>query len=76
MIKPVRSFYANFARFYTHFLGILSMDEKGELKVLEAPKQETAELMVVDDNINTGLIAALEDDYEALNEQSSDYVKA
>lgn len=57
-------------------LGVLSMDEKGELKVLEAPKQETAELMVVDDNINTGLIAALEDDYEALNEQSSDYVKA
>lgn len=57
-------------------LGVLSMDEKGELKVLEAPKQETAELMVVDDNINTGLIEALEDDYEALNEQSSDYVKA
>ena len=57
-------------------LGVLSMDEKGELKVLEAPKQETAELMVVDDNINTGLIAALEEDYEALNEESSDYVKA
>ena len=51
------------------------MDEKGELKVLEAPKQETAELMVVDDNINTGLIAALEEDYEALNEESSDYVR-
>lgn len=57
-------------------LGVLSMDEKGELKVLEAPKQETAELMVVDDNVNAGLIAALEDDYEALNEESSDYVKA
>lgn len=57
-------------------LGVLSMDENGELKVLEAPKQETAELMVVDDNVNAGLIAALEDDYEALNEESSDYVKA
>ena len=57
-------------------LGVLSMDDKGELKVLEVPKEETAELMVVDDNVNAGLIAALEDDYEALNEDSSDYVKA
>ncbi len=57
-------------------LGVLSMDEKGELKILEAPKAEAAELMVVDDNVNAGLIAALEEDYEALNEESSDYVKA
>ncbi len=57
-------------------LGVLSLDEKGELKILEAPKPETAELMVVDDNVNAGLIAALEEDYEALNEESSDYVKA
>ncbi len=57
-------------------LGVLSMDENGELKVLEAPKVETSELMVVDDNVNAGLIAALEEDYEALNEESSDYVKA
>lgn len=57
-------------------LGVLSMDENGELKVLEAPKAETSELMVVDDNVNAGLIAALEEDYEALNEQSSDYVRA
>lgn len=52
------------------------MDENGELKVLEAPKAETSELMVVDDNVNAGLIAALEEDYETLNEESSDYVKA
>ncbi len=57
-------------------LGVLSMDENGELKVLEAPKAETSELMVVDDNVNAGLIAALEEDYEALNEENSDYVKA
>ena len=57
-------------------LGVLSMDENGELKVLEAPKVETSELMVVDDNVNAGLITALEEDYEALNEESSDYVKA
>ncbi len=57
-------------------LGVLSMDENGELKVLEAPKAETSELMVVDENVNAGLIAALEEDYETLNEESSDYVKA
>lgn len=57
-------------------LGVLSMDENGELKVLEAPKAETSEFMVVDDNVNAGLIAALEEDYETLNEESSDYVKA
>lgn len=57
-------------------LGVLSMDENGELKVLEAPKAETSELMVDDDNVNAGLIAALEEDYETLNEESSDYVKA
>lgn len=57
-------------------LGVLSMDDKGELKVLEAPKQEKAELAIVDDHINTGLIAAIEEDYEAMNEESNDYVKA
>lgn len=57
-------------------LGVLSMDEKGELKVLEAPGLETTELMVVDDQVNAGLIAALEEDYEALNEEKSDYVRA
>lgn len=57
-------------------LGVLSMDEKGELKVLEAPGPKTTELMVVDDQVNAGLIAALEEDYEALNEEKSDYVRA
>lgn len=57
-------------------LGVLSMDDKGELKILEAPKKETTELTVVDDNINKGLIKAIEEDYEALNEDSNDYVKA
>lgn len=57
-------------------LGVLSMDDKGELKILEAPKKETTELTVVDDNINKGLIQAIEEDYEALNEESNDYVKA
>lgn len=57
-------------------LGVLSMGEEGELKILEAPKAETKALATLDDQINNGLIAAIEDDYEALNEEHNDYVKA
>lgn len=57
-------------------LGVLSMGEKGELRVLEAPKVETTALAAVDDNVNTGLIEALKEDYEALNEGGNDYVGA
>lgn len=56
-------------------LGVLRMGENGELKVLEGPKVETTELATVDDEVNTGLIEALKDDYVALNEDSNDYVK-
>ena len=57
-------------------LGVLSMGEDGELKILEAPKSETTAIATIDDNVNQGLIQALEEDYEAINEDSNDYVKA
>ena len=57
-------------------LGMLTMGEQGELKVLEAPKQETTALATVDDNINTGLITALQEDYQEINESPSDYVQS
>lgn len=60
-------------------LGLLSMGENGELKVLEAPKNEESNALVtVDDQANMGLIEAFEEDYEAINEDSikSDYVKS
>ena len=57
-------------------LGVLSMGEDGELKILEAPKAETTAIATIDDNVNKGLIQALEEDYEAINEDSNDYVKA
>jgi len=57
-------------------LGVLSMGEGGELKVLEAPKIESTALATVDDQANTGLIEALKDDYKAINEESNDYVAA
>lgn len=56
-------------------LGVLSMGEDGELKVLEAPKADSTELMVIDDHVNEGLIAALKDDYQAISDQQSDYVQ-
>ena len=55
-------------------LGVLSMGEHGELKVLEAPKAESTALATVDDHANTGLIEALKEDYSALNEEGNDYV--
>lgn len=57
-------------------LGVLSMGEGGELRILEAPKAESTALVAVDDNANTGLIEALKEDYESLNEENNDYVGA
>lgn len=57
-------------------LGVLSMNESGELKVLEAPKENKTELMVLDDHANAGLIEAIEKDYEDLNEDGNEYVRA
>lgn len=57
-------------------LGVLSMGEQGELRVLEAPKVETTALATVDDQVNAGLIEALKEDYQALNEESNGYVEA
>lgn len=55
-------------------LGVLSMDAQGELKILEAPKEKKQELLVLDDDISTGLVKALEDDYKSLNEDGNEYV--
>lgn len=57
-------------------IGVLSMGENGELKILEAPKEENNALTVVDDGANTALIEAFREDYDALNEEeASDYVR-
>ena len=57
-------------------IGVLSMGENGELKIIEAPKSETTALAVLDDKANAGLINAFEEDYEAVSESSSSYVKS
>ncbi len=59
-------------------LGVLTMGEQGELKVIEAPKEEkSTALVTLDDKVNEGLIEVIGEDYEALNEENhNDYVKA
>lgn len=56
-------------------IGMLSMSESGELKVLELPKKEKNELVAISTDTNTGLALAFEDDYNAINEKPSEYVK-
>ncbi len=57
-------------------LGMLSMGENGELKVLELPKKEKNELLAISTTeTNTGLVEAFKDDYDAINEEPSEYVK-
>ena len=58
--------------------GVLTLDEQGELKVIEAPKQEeSTALVTLDEQRNNELSEVIGEDYEALNEGSSnDYVKA
>ena len=55
--------------------GLLSMGDDGELKILEMKQEESTQLAVVDDNINTSLIETFKEDYDALNEDQSDYVR-
>jgi hypothetical protein len=56
-------------------LGMLSMGENGELKVLEIPKKDKNELVAISaTDTNTGLAVAFKEDYEAINEEPSDYV--
>lgn len=55
--------------------GLLTMSETGELKILEAPKEESTSLAALDDNASAGLAEVLKDDYRAMNEEGSDYVQ-
>lgn len=56
--------------------GILTMSDSGELKILEAPKEEGTSLTVLEDQVSTGLIEALKEDYEAVTETPNDYIQS
>lgn len=55
--------------------GILTMSESGELKVLEAPKEETTSLALTEDTVSTELAEVMKEDYREVNETPNDYVQ-
>lgn len=56
-------------------IGMLTMGENGELKILEAPKSDSNALMVMDEDRSNSLVGVFEEDYSAITESPSDYVK-
>lgn len=56
-------------------IGMLTMGDNGELKILEAPKSDSTALMVMDEDRSTSLVGVFEEDYNAITENPSDYVK-
>ncbi|GED57641.1 hypothetical protein BFO01nite_17730 [Brevibacillus formosus] len=56
-------------------IGMLTIGEDGELKIIEAPKSDSRELMVLDENSGNGLMSVFEEDYESITETPSSYVK-
>ncbi|MCB5954229.1 hypothetical protein [Enterococcus sp. CWB-B31] len=56
-------------------LGKLSMGENGELKIIEAPKEQSTELALTDGSNNQELSLFFTEDYEAVSEDSSEYVR-
>lgn len=56
-------------------VGMLTIGDSGELKIIEAPKAESTELMLLDESGTNELVAVFEDDYESVTEAPSGYVK-
>jgi hypothetical protein len=56
-------------------VGMLTIGESGELKIIEAPKSESTELVLLDDNSSSDLALVFEEDYNSITESPSGYVK-
>ncbi|MGE7090745.1 transcriptional regulator [Lysinibacillus sp. NPDC048646] len=56
-------------------IGTLTIGETGELKIIEAPQNNSSDLMVIEENSNYGLSTVFEEDYESITESPSSYVK-
>ena len=58
-------------------IGVLSMSETGELKVLEASTEKRTELVQIAENTSAGLIETFKEDYDAVvQDEPSDYVRS
>jgi hypothetical protein len=56
-------------------IGLLTMGEHGELKIIEAPKVDTTALMVMNQERNESIIKAFEEDYDQITESPTSYVR-
>jgi len=56
-------------------VGMLSIGETGELKIIEAPKEESNALMLASENSNNSLVTIFQSDYDAVTDSPSSYVK-
>ncbi|GJM71779.1 hypothetical protein HMSSN036_39950 [Paenibacillus macerans] len=56
-------------------IGMLTIGESGELKIIEAPKSESTELVLLDEKGSNGLALVFEDDYNSITEAPSGYVR-
>lgn len=55
-------------------IGVLTLEESGELKIIEAPKPEETQIALIGESSNNSLALIFKDDYENLNETPNDYV--
>lgn len=57
-------------------IGRLTMGDHGELKIIEAPRNESkSDLMLLEEQQSNNLVVAFEEDYGVITENPSDYVK-
>jgi hypothetical protein len=56
-------------------IGMLTMGDHGELKIIEAPQADNTALMVMKDEHNQGITAAFAEDYDAITDNPSVYVR-
>jgi hypothetical protein len=55
-------------------IGVLTLEESGELKIIEAPKPEQTAVALIGESSNNSLAVIFKEDYEDLNETPNDYV--
>ncbi|SFF30676.1 hypothetical protein SAMN04487969_12468 [Paenibacillus algorifonticola] len=56
-------------------IGLLTIGESGELKIIEAPKSDSQELMLLDESSGSALSEVFADDYGSVTDSPSAYVK-
>jgi hypothetical protein len=56
-------------------VGLLTLGDHGELKIIAAPQVDTTALMVMNEERNNGIVAAFEEDYDQITENPSNYVR-